>query len=286
MKKFRCLLAVILILGLLAGCGSGTAAAPQEGTAVLATTYPVYYLTSRLLEGVDGVTVEAVVTEPVSCVHDYSITTTQMKRIEQADLVVLSGAGLEHFMASALKSVPEADLVDSSAGIELLDGDLHIWLDPENYARQGQNIAGALVQRYPEYAGQVSENEAALTEELTALKAELCDTLSGLACRKLVTFHDGFGYFAKAFDLTIAAAIEEEEGAEAPASEIKAICDLIAEEQIPAIFVEKNGSTNAAEIISRETGVGIFALNTVMDGQSDYVDAMRENVEQIKEALS
>lgn len=287
MKKVRCLMAVLLILCLLTACGTSQSAEQKDQeTMILATTYPMYYLTSQLTEGTEGLQVELMVSEAVSCLHDYTLTTGQMKMIEQADLIVMNGAGLEEFMASALKSVPEDKLVDSAEGIALLDDDPHIWLDPEYFAQQGENIAAALTERYPAYADTFSDNESALTAELTDLKAELRDSVADLSCRELITFHDGFSYFAQGLDLTIAAAIEEEEGAEASAAELKEICDLIAEENIPAIFVERNGSTNAAEIISRETGVGVFTLNTMMDGQTDYMTAMRENVSAVKEALS
>ena len=61
---------------------------------------------------------------------------------------------------------------------------------------------------------------------------------------------------------------------------------LIEARSIPSIFVEANGSTNAAEIISRETGVKVYTLTTIMDGKADYFTAMRQNVEAVKEALS
>lgn len=132
----------------------------------------------------------------------------------------------------------------------------------------------------------LDDNLAGLLSELDALQQELQAELSDLSCRELITFHDGFSCFAEAFDLKVVASIEEEEGAEASAKEIQEICDLIGAHQIPAIFVEKNGATNAAGIIARETGVGMYTLNTMMDGQTDYMTAMRENVQAVREALS
>ena len=129
-------------------------------------------------------------------------------------------------------------------------------------------------------------NQEQFTGELAALRDELETELTELSCREMITFHDGFAYFADAYGLTIAAAIEEEEGAEPSAAELQEICELIEQDNIPAIFVEKNGSTNAAEIIARETGVKIYTLTTIMDNETDYLTAMRENVQTVKEALS
>lgn len=280
MKLSRILMAMVLILTLLTGCGNGSGPAAQ-GDTVLATTYPMYYLTSRLLEGAEDMTAELMISDSVSCLHDYTLTTAQMKKIQQADMIVMNGGGLEDFMASALESIPAEQIIVAQETEEP-----HYWLNPQQYQAAGVAISEALIQRYPEAHQVLSDNLRTLTAELEALQAELQSTLSGITSRELITFHDGFAQFADAFDLTILAAIEEEEGAEASAGELKEICDLIETHHIPAIFVEKNGSTNAADIITRETGVKVFTLNTMMDGQTDYFTAMRENVQAVKEALS
>ena len=280
MKLSRLLLAAALMISLFSGCGGREEAAAQ-GDMILATTYPMYYLTSRLTEGMEDVTVELMISDSVSCLHDYALTTEQMKKIERADLIVMNGGGLEDFMTSALSGVPEENIIVAKDY-----SDPHYWLDPQTYQTMGNSIAVALGERYPEQNKVLTYNQRVLTTELAALQEELQGELSKLSCRELITFHDGFSWFAKAFDLTILASIEEEEGAEVSAAEIKKICDLIEEHHIPAIFVEKNGSTNAAEIIARETGVKIYTLNTMMDGQTDYFTAMEENIRAVKEALS
>jgi zinc transport system substrate-binding protein len=237
---------------------------------------------------VSGVTVQEMVTEQVSCLHDYTLTTTQMKKLEQADLVVLSGAGLEDFMDSALSGVPEEDLVDSSEGIRLIDGDPHVWLDPERFSQQAENIALALIERYPDQAEIIRGNADTLEQQLLSLKTELKTALSDISCRELVTFHDGFTYLADAFDLTILAAIEEEEGAEASAAELKELIGLVEDHQLPAVFGERNGSTNALEIVSRETGVKTGILDMLMSGDNAldaYVTGMQENITVIGDAL-
>lgn len=286
MKLTRLLLAVALILGLLTGCGAGADGTEPEGDTILATTYPMYYLTCRLTEGMEGVTVEQMITEAVSCLHDYTLTTEQMKKIERADLIVMNGCGLEDFMADALKGVPQENLVD--CGSANFTGDPHYWLHPSGYQAAIVTASEALAARYPEQHETLDQNGKQLIQELCDLQEEMQSNTNqrDISCREMITFHDGFAYFADAMGLTIAAAIEEEEGAEPSANELKEICDLIQTHGIPAIFVEKNGSTNAAEIISRETGVKVYTLTTIMDGQTDYFTAMRENAAAVKEALS
>ena len=107
--------------------------------------------------------------------------------------------------------------------------------------------------------------------------------LSSLSCREMVTFHDGFGYFAHAFDLTIAAAMEEESGSEASAKELIHLIELMQERSIPAVFTEVNGSTSAANIICAELSVSAYALDMGMGG--DYFEIMYHNIQAVKEAL-
>ena len=141
-----------------------------------------------------------------------------------------------------------------------------------------ENICTGLSQRYPEHAQIFADNLTPLLEELDALQRYGDDTLSSLSCRELITFHDGFSYFAQSFGLTILAAVEEESGSEASARELIELIGL------PAIFTEVNGSPSAASVLSRETGAAVCSLDMAMAGDS-YFDAMYRNIDTVKEAL-
>ncbi len=109
------------------------------------------------------------------------------------------------------------------------------------------------------------------------------ETLSDLSSRTLITFHDGFSYFARAFDLEIAAAIEEEPGSETSAGVLKDLILLAQRLQVRALFVEEYGSTASASVISRETRIPCYRLSMGISGS--YMDAMYQNIFVIKEAL-
>ena len=118
-------------------------------------------------------------------------------------------------------------------------------------------------------------------DELQAYGEQL---LSSLSCRRLITFHDGFAYFAKAFDLEIAASMEIEAGSEPSARELEEIISLLQDQGIPAVFTEINGTADAAELVARETGCAVFSLDTAISS-ANYLSAMTQNIDTIKEAL-
>lgn len=289
MRKLSFTLAIVLLLGL-AGCS-----VPAEMPQIMATTRPVYDFTMKLCDGT-GISVGLLINDSVSCLHDYSLSISQVKKAETAELIVLSGAGLEDFMSDLLDKHDQ--VIDSSVGIALPECtvehdkdhehhheiDAHIWLAPENAKIMAKNICDGLCAAYPEKASKFRQNLTALQAELDALQTYGEETLASLACQKLVTFHDGFGYFASAFNLTIAAAVEEESGSEASAKELIGIIELIQAANIPAVFTEINGSVSAAQIISAEIGVDIYTLDMCMSG-NDYFAAMYNNILVVKEAL-
>lgn len=284
MKKLAFILCIALIAGFFPGCS------PAPQAQIAATTLPVYEFTTRLCEGT-GISVTRLVTEEVSCLHDYTLKTAQMRAIEGARLVIISGGGLEDFMADI---VPADKTIDASKDLELHCGhvheghshehDPHIWLSPLHAKDMVSNIASGLCEQFPQYADTFHVNEGILHKELDSLYRFGQEQLANLSCRQLVTFHDGFHYFAECFDLEILHAVEEEAGSEASAQELIELINLVQENSLPAIFTERSGSTSAANIIARECGVKIYTLDMAMAGNS-YYDAMHANIKAIKEAL-
>lgn len=299
MKRILIILSVLLLL--LTGC-----AQTAEHAQVAATTLPVYEFTAALCEGT-GITVTRLVTEEVSCLHDYSLNVRQVRAAEAAELIVISGAGLEAFLDDMLLG---ADIVDSSEGIELIcpeeehdhdhdheeeshdhdheghshDQDPHIWLSPVHAMTMARNICTGLTKKYPEYADVFAANLETLVQQLQAVLDYGTSALFDLSCREIITFHDGFAYFAQCFDLTILEAVEEESGSEASARELIHLIEEVDHHNLPAIFTEKSGSVSAASIIARETGCTSYSLDMAMSGNS-YFDAMYHNIDTIKEAL-
>ena len=298
MKRSCWIIILSLILALLSGC-----AQKQPPADIAATTLPVYEFTSRIIAG-SGLTVTRLVTENVSCLHDYSLNVRQTKAAEGADVIVISGAGLEDFMADLLQN---KQTIDASSGVALLESchhhdhdghdhheahddhntqfDSHIWLSAANASVMARNICDGLIQQYPEHEGLFLKNLTTLLAEIQALDDYARIALPNLEHTEIITFHDGFSYLADWCGVEIVKAIEEEAGAEASAAELIEIIGLIEAHQIRVIFTETNGSCSGASVIAAETGAKLYTLDMAMSGDS-WFDAMYHNIDTLKEALS
>lgn len=291
MKRIYSLIAIFILLLCLSGCIS------TRHAEVVTTTQPTYTFTMFLCRDT-GILVSPLITDNISCLHDYTLQVRQMRMLESAEIIVCSGAGLENFMQDLIPS--QKYLINASTGIDLLcsahthdhsesahhshESDPHIWLSPLNAKIMASNIAEGLCQSFPQHEKSIKNNLNTLHAELDELYSYGLSQLSQISSRELITFHDGFSYFAQCFDLTIVESIEEESGSEASASQLIDLIEIVRENNLMAIFTETNGSAAAAQIISAETGIPIFTLDLGISGDN-YFHAMYKNIDTIKEAL-
>lgn len=297
----RKIFTLLLTLGLLLSGCAAKQAAPQTDT-IVCTTQQLLRLTQSVTEGTalaEQTELACVVTEAVSCLHDYTLSVRQMELLARSRAVITCGLGLEDFMESALASAPGTRIV-ASTGVQTLpsdedpdEPDPHIWLSPAHCAQMAQNVADGLAALYPEDAEQLRENATQYAQAMDALLAYGREQLAGLSCRELVTFHDGFSYFAAAFDLEVAAAMEIESGSEPSARELEDVIGIVRADAIPAVFTEENGTQDAANVVAGETGAAVFTLNMGLSGAAEYREmdivpgehAIQDNIDTVKEAL-
>ena len=311
MKKIKLFMAIMTLLAAVSGCAP---AAEEARLTVVCTTYPIYLFASSVTEGVEGVAVERLDTGSTSCLHDYTLSMEDMKKLERADVIAVNGAGLEEFLEDALET-SDAQMIDCSTGVELLENlshhhedgedehgghdhghwDPHYWMDPGSARAAVGNLRNFLVLYDPDHAARYETNVKTLDQSLKELEEFLSVRTqaflsAGSDMPGLITFHDGFQYFAAACGLPLLASVEEEAGSEASAHEIVEITQLVKEYDIPVIFTEVNGSDATAKAIARETGCSVGQLTMVMDGPegegiTPYLDGLHQNVYAVIESF-
>lgn len=297
-KRFLLLVLVAVIALQLSGCTADTLSTGQEKQAfrIITSFYPIYIAALNVAGGIDGVEVTNLTQPQTGCLHDYQLSTKDLKTLEEADVFVVNGAGMEVFLDKALSQNESLKIIEASKGIPLLkdqngDDNPHVWVSVTNAVTQVQNIAQQLSDADPTHKLQYEENAKAYISKLETLKKEMHTTLQGITHREIVTFHEAFPYFAEEFGLHIVAVIEREPGTSPTARELEETIDTVKKSRVGALFAEPQYSAKAAQVIAEETGAKLYTLDPVVTGTAgknsydDYLKAMRQNLKTLKEAL-
>ncbi|HWQ41226.1 MAG TPA: metal ABC transporter substrate-binding protein, partial [Desulfosporosinus sp.] len=289
-----------LSLLLLSGCGSQTegSSSPTNNTeqpiTIAASFYPMYIFTLNVAKDIPNVKVIDMTKPSAGDLHDYAVTPEDMKNLEGAKALIINGAGIESFMAKITSQMPNLKIIDSSKGIQLIKGqgdqgdNPHLWVSISNAITQVQTIGDQLALLDPNNATKYKENANVYIKKLEAQRAKMHLALDGVKNRDIITFHDAFPYFAKEFNLNIAAVVEREPGSEPSAKELSDTIAQIKSLKINAILAEPQYPAKAANTISKETGAKVYTLDPVVLGPMEadaYINIMDLNLKTLQEAL-
>ena len=315
--------AALASLVLVAGCnGSAASPSPSESTGaaadytVIATT-SVFADLAQLALG-DNVVIETIVPAGVD-VHTFEPSPADAQKLAGADLIVMNGLGLDEWALSLLEAAgkSEEDVLELAEGIDesnawvYLEGeehdeeegeehseeegeehghggtDPHIWLDPKGAAIYVNRIAARVAAELPERAMAIESARDAGLAEIAALDEELRVGFTAVdaSARKIVTFHDAFGYFARAYGIEIVGVAVEAPGQEPSAKEIAALIDAIKAAGVTSVFSEAQFPSKVLDQVAAETGATVLE-NLYSDALGDapansYLGAMRANASAI-----
>lgn len=286
MKKNFLAAAVLLPLAL-----SSCSETEHSGIRVTASFYPVYIIAENVVGEVPGIDLRSMAQPQTGCLHDYQLTTADMRSLEDTDLFIVNGGGMESFLDNALELFPELDVIDTSAGVTSLEGhdhghtdhdhgeNSHYWMYPENAVVQAENICGALSEICPEYADEFRQNTDAFKESVSGI-----ETFDGKGISVCV-FNEAFEYLHLSYGFDVAAVVEMDENETPSAKELAEIITEINEGGIDLLIAADDASKTVADTIARETGAGVVVLDPVLTGDpvpERYTEAMNENARILK----
>jgi len=261
---------------------------------IVASFYPVYIMAKNVAKDVPGVTVERLARSATGCLHDYAVTTNDMKKLAGAQVLVANGAGMESFLDKLISRQPQLKIARLSDGIPLIKGqgiaadNPHVWVSISYAIIEVENLGRALAEFDPEHKTLYQKNAADYTAKLGALKARMRGELAPYRGRQIVTFHEAFSYFAREFGLRIAAVVEREPGSEPSAKELAGTIELIKKNRIAVVFSEPQYPARATDAIARETKAKVYVLDPAVTGPDDpdaYLEIMETNLKTLKEAF-
>ncbi|NLI92133.1 MAG: zinc ABC transporter solute-binding protein [Peptococcaceae bacterium] len=293
--KFAAAILLSLVLAVIGGCSAvPTGGQDKEGAKRLTIStsfYPMYIMTLNIVKDVPGVDLNNIAPLQTGCLHDYQMTTNDLKKMEQSRILVVNGAGTENYLDSVIKQLPGLKIVDATKGMDFIKGsevNTHVWVSISGAIQEVKNISAQLAELDPEYADLYRKNGETYISKLEELKGRMHMALDGIDNKDIITFHEAFPYFAKEFGLNIVAVIEREPGSEPSAKELAETIEIVRQHKVKAIFAEPQYSPSAAETIAKETGAKIYYLDPAVTGEMNpdaYLITMEKNLETLVKGL-
>lgn len=268
----------------LALCGflwAGEGAAQEKPLSVAATIGMIADVAAEV--GGDCVEVDALI-GPGLDPHLYQATAADVARLQDADAILYAGFGLEGQLAAVLErfgqmrptlavspaSVPEDRLItiEGYAGV-----DPHLWMDPALWALTAPSIATFLGELLPDCAEAMAERADRYRSEAEALAGWIERAIASIPedQRMLVTAHDAFGYYSRAYGLDQIGIQGISTESEASVADIRETADAVAEAGVPAIFVETTINPRTVEAVIEAAAERGHALS---EGGALFSDAM------------
>ncbi|MCD8046683.1 MAG: metal ABC transporter substrate-binding protein [Clostridiales bacterium] len=288
--------AILLAVILLAGLGLTSLyvmqqdEAGEDGTLTVVTSfYPMYVAAENIIGDCEGVSLENLSEPQTGCLHDYQLTTEDMRLLATADVFIINGGGIESFLSEVAEQYPDLVVIDACEELELLDDNAHAWMSIGRYMTQIETICAGLINADPETAHEeiYRENEDRYLSDLQALWDEYADVFGGLDGQSVVLFHEAYEYMADDLGLEVVGIMDLDEERQVSAGEVADILSVIAEEEVPVIFAEELYGKDMGDTVEAEADVDVIYLDTLTRGDYDadsYLDGMRANLELIREA--
>ena len=285
MIKLAPALVLLLAATPLAACGVVAGGNPQ-----ILTTTTILADMAKQIAG-DRMTIGSIVPAGAH-VEEYEPRPDDAKRMSEAKLVITNGLDLDKWVDPLLRNAKSGTpVVTVTDGLPDIDGNPHMWFDPALARRYVDKMRDALIALDPPGKDVYTANAKKYSDQLVTVEAELKAKVATIPQdrRKLVTSHDAFPYFARAFDFEIVGFAQPEPGKPPSAGELADLVEKVKAAKAPAIFSEAGGSTQLAETVAKETGAKVVTdlpTDSLLGAPADsYVGLMRVVVDKIVAAL-
>ena len=269
---------------------------------VVATSTIIADLTEKV--GKDEIELKGIL-QPGADPHVYEPVPKDTQVMEKADLILYNGYNLEPGLIKLMNSagansrkVAVGEVVKplqlKKNGKETVP-DPHVWGDVENVISMVNAIRDALIESSPEDKEKFTQNAAQLNSELKRLDTWISQQIQTIPAerRKLVTTHDAFQYYGRAYGLAIAGTLIGISTEEQPSAQtVQRLVESIKATQVPAIFAETTINPTLIKTVAQEAQIKLApkqlysdSIGTPNSDGATYIKMMEANTRSIVEAL-
>ena len=307
MRDYRATL-FLVVTAALSGCG-GDATAPEDcRLRVVATTTIVGDLVRTI--GGPEVRLDVLMGAGIDP-HLYKASAGDVRRMSRAQAIFYNGLHLEGKMTEVLEQLGGRGVKTVAVGECVVEGELitssgfsgihdpHVWFDVGLWAGTTECVAETLAELDPSNAEVYRERRRTYLDELNSLESWVRERADELAPeeRVLVTAHDAFGYFGRAYGFEVRGLLGVSTASEAGTSDVQELAGFIVERRIPAVFVETSVPPRYVQALKEAVEARGFAVVIGGSLYSDslgnpgtpaatYAGTVRANVETIVSALA
>ena len=233
--------------------------------------------------------------------HIHEPTPADARLVNRADLILINGLSFEGWINELIEnSGTKGNTITVTQGIDVLNSltyensaDPHAWMIASNGIIYADNIRKALINLLPEKASIFNENFKTYKSKLEKLEEFIRNQIAAIPQEKriLITSHDAFQYYGRAYGLKLEAIMGISTDAEAQTSDIMRVNAAIRENKVPAIFIESTINPKMMKQIAKDNGViigGELYADSLGDEDSSadtYINMLRYNTETIVQAL-
>jgi zinc/manganese transport system substrate-binding protein len=251
----------------------------DEKLKVITTIPPLYSFTKNITG--DLADVENLL-PPGAGPHDYSFSPGDAKKVADARLLIINGLGLEGWLDRLVTSAGSKDLtvLDTSKGVEAVNGNPHIWLSPKNAVIQVKNITEALINADPVNAGSYSKRSEAYIRQLEQLDREISNDTARWGKKDYIAESPAYAYLARDYALNQTAVIQESHDKGNTPGQIIDIMNKSRDSGAVAIFAEPGPLSKAVKMIAGELELKIYRIDTMETGELSaewYIEKVKAN---------
>lgn len=287
MKKVLSIILIILIIFILTGCNEEKI--NNENFKITTSFYPMYIIALNLTKDAKNIELNNMTDSSIGCLHNYTLTTNDLKKIQESDILVINGLGLEEKILNTVnKTNSNIKVIDSSDNIDekdIISGNNvnpHIWTSINLYKNQVETISENLINLDENNREIYVKNTEEYINKLNELENRENTVKEKMANVEVVVFSESLEYLIKEMNINYSIFSIGHEESGVSSEELGEIIDEINNKNIKAILIDKEDSKAIANSVSAETGATIYEMDSCLTGELDldsYITKMNSNLD-------